>query len=152
MPIRFVVDGQSWEADTPDEAVRLKQALAGSPRKNGRGPGRPPKQRPEPTPHQAQIPGLKSKRLRGAVFLPEDEPFVNALLAAQDGLTTDEVMELLKLKPLSVPPRFTTWRLRAKKHGLNFNDLMKRKEKYVNGRVRSVYTLTPLGRESLSAT
>jgi hypothetical protein len=151
MPIRFVVEGQQYEVDTPDEAVHLRKALSSSHSENGhRRPGRPKKSHPE-APQPTQILNPKVKRLREVVFFAEDMPFINALLANPNGVNTDEVMNLLSItNPQSVPPRFTTWRLRAKKHGFKFNDVLTRKEKYISGKVRSVYKLTPLGRELLA--
>ena len=77
MPIRFVIDGQQHEVDTPDEAVDLRQALSSS---NGHG-ARGSKQNGlhnSRTATPESTTDFKGKRLREAVFLSEDAPFVSA--------------------------------------------------------------------------
>lgn len=145
MPVLRVLLGEGQgavvvEVATPEEAVRVQQAYAlAVKRKHGQSP---------------VVPGVtpllfKNKGLDHLVFKNGHHKGFEAMYAAGDaGVASEDLAKLLGISGVrSLPPTVGAWGKRAASVGLDLKELLEVDRNYSNGQLKTIYRLTPKGRE-----
>jgi len=140
MPIRFVIDGIQFEADSPEEAIdaaRRMKALAEPPNKNQ---SRTPKRTAPPSPgNNGAAPDYDAfwKNLND-----NGKKIVRALVANRNGLTTDELARETGLDSVVLPPIMKHVRRAAELASVKPDTVIQRRAITVGGRPKSSYVMS----------
>jgi hypothetical protein len=133
-PIKLTTpDGFTFEIDSIDQAVALKQRLGSS---SASAPRQP----------RAQSNAAPQPKRGGDVLTMSTVEFLDVLWKAANGLTTDEAAAALNVNPKSIPPLVRSLHNWCSRRSLKLDDLLTRRPRYIDRKQVTQYKLTEQGR------